>query len=107
MYYGPANEIMYGFLNQFQEISYLMIFMFFTVLTVKNNRQETEYLIGLILIGGIIFSALYEAKSRYVYPFAVVGTLYMVVGIVICYDQLKKYVDRMRTKGLERNAREK
>ena len=107
MYYGPANEIMYGFLNQFQALSYLMIFLFFTVLAVKNNRKETEYLIGLILIGGIIFSALYEAKSRYVYPFAVVGILYMVVGTVICYDQLKKFVDRMRNKGLEGNAREK
>lgn len=114
MYYGQTNEIMYGFLNQYQAISYFMTFLFFVVLLKKNNRKETEYLMGLIMIGGIIFSALYEAKSRYVYPFAVVGILYMAVGTTLCYDYLKefcygwlkKHMDKTAVKGLETNAEE-
>lgn len=81
MYYGRGNDIIYGGLDLFQSAVYLLVFVYFVSLL--SGRERTVcYLPGLFLIGGILFSAIWEAKSRYVYPYMVVALPCAAGGVV-------------------------
>lgn len=47
---------------------------------IKKKRLE-DYLIPVVLVGGFLFSLLWEAKPRYVYPYFVILLPYATVGI--------------------------
>lgn len=76
LYYRDSHEFVYGLLDCFQTFCYLMLAAWFWHLF-KAGRQGVDaacpqdYLIGLILIGEFFFSILWEAKSRYVFPYMV------------------------------------
>lgn len=58
-------------LNQYQSVTYLLLLTGFLFL--RDKQDAVHYLIGLILIGGLIFTIIWESKSRYVYPYAVLA----------------------------------
>lgn len=102
MYYGRGNEILYAFLNQYQALFYLAVLIYMVILFKGSN--ELNYLPGLVAIGGFLFSAIWEAKSRYVLPYMVILIPYFAGGISLFYDKLvglwKKYqpIKYIRTK---------
>lgn len=58
-------------LKQYQAISYLFLLGGFMVLT-KDKQDARRYLVGLIVIGGFLFSLIWEASNRYTYPYIVI-----------------------------------
>lgn len=71
LYYGKGNEKCLMFLNYYQAVVYLAVLSGFIRL-VFGKREPQEALIGLILIGEFLFSMIWEADSKYVYPYAVI-----------------------------------
>lgn len=103
MYYGRVNEMLYALLNQYQAVFYLAVFIYMVMLFRGSN--EIAYLPGLVAIGGFLFSAIWEAKSRYILPYIVILIPCFAGGMVIFYDKLaglwKKYqpLKYIKTKG--------
>jgi len=83
------------FTNRFQSICNLSLLGYFIHLLFRKE-DEKLYLPGLIFIGGFLFSILWEAGSRYVYP-------YVVLVLPCVAGSLVFYTDRLA--GLFRNCR--
>lgn len=86
MYYGKGNTILYHFLNQYQAVIYLLLFGYFLCLW-KRAKSPKDYLPGLIVIGGFLFSVIWEAKSRYVFPYVVIVIPCVAGSVVWYYDK--------------------
>ena len=59
-------------LKQYQAISYLFLLAGFIMLA-KGTQDPVQYLIELIIIGGFLFSLIWEASNQYIYPYAVIA----------------------------------
>lgn len=86
-YFGEWHDKLYQYMNCYQAAAYLAILGYFVFLL--SGKQKTVcYLPGLILIGGFLFSIMWEAKSRYIYPYVVMALPCIAGSIVIYYDRL-------------------
>lgn len=95
VYSGPTKNMLYAFLDRYQAAAYLAILVFFISLF-RGEQDGSCYLIGLILIGGFLFSAIWEAKSRYVYPYMVIALPYMAIGLTMCYSGLGALLRKLK-----------
>ena len=101
LYYGDTYEMLYNTLDCLQSTVYILVLIYFVYLLIgkvsKNEEGErtgvihpANYLPGLVIIGGILFSAIWEAKSRYVYPYMVIAMPYMAGVAALLADQIRK-----------------
>ena len=58
----------YAFLNLFQGLTYAMLLLFFFLL-LREKDHAFRFLPALLLLGEFCFSVIWEAKSRYIYPY--------------------------------------
>ena len=87
LYYGEGNDRCLLFLNVYQAVMYLAVLLGFVRL-IRRRREPREYLIGVILIGAFLFSMIWEAKSRYIYPYAVILIPFAVCSLAYCSGRL-------------------
>ena len=87
LYSGEGNDRCLQFLNEYQAVMYMAVLLGFARL-VFRKRNPQEYLIGVILIGEFLFSLIWEAKSRYVYPYAVMMIPFAAYSLVHCGDMI-------------------
>ena len=80
IYYGKWNERIRSFLNQYQVAIYFGVLGYYIRL-LQGKKEVEEYLLGLILIGGFLFSLIWETKSRYVFPYMFVAVWCATVGM--------------------------
>lgn len=94
LYYNDLHEFVYALLDCIQTFCYFSLATWFWHLFRAGRwGRETapqDYLIGLILIGEFFFSILWEAKSRYVFP-------YMVIIIPCAAGSFSCFCHRMTT----------
>lgn len=69
-YNGSGYERIRGFLNRYQAMIYLAVLGYFVIIFTGKLRG-VQILPGIILLGGFFFTMIWEAKSRYVYPYIV------------------------------------
>lgn len=93
MYYGKGNNLLYDFLDHYQAVMYLFLLGYFLLLR-KGKQPPALYLPGLILIGGFLFSVIWEAKSRYVFPFFVMAIPCAAGSIIWYYDSAAALLKR-------------
>ncbi len=93
---GRISELIWSFLNAYQALIYLGSFLYLAggllqviadlrdrsaaPLQVTKHLQVTKYLPAVTLLGGFLFSLLWEAKSRYVLPYFVCMILMAALG---------------------------
>lgn len=70
LYTGQANERALAFLNRFQGMVYLAVFGYYLRILL-GKLKGVQVLPGIIFLGGFFITILWEAKSRYVYPYIV------------------------------------
>lgn len=70
IYSGTIHWYIEEFLNQYQLIIYAG-FLLYIVFSYLKKAPFLNYLIPIYVIGGMLFSALWEASSRYVFPYFV------------------------------------
>lgn len=61
------DELLWG-ADRLQFVIYLGAFLYF-VLCVKKDSDPARHLLAVTVIGGFLFSVLWEAKTRYVFPY--------------------------------------
>ena len=94
-YDGEGNARLIAFLNRYQAVVYLAVLGYF-LLGCRGKLRETQNLPAIILLGGFFFSVLWEAKSRYVYPYLVM--------ILPCAAYSLEYYGMLLGKGLQAAA---
>ena len=70
LYTGQANERALAFLNRYQSVVYLAVFGYYLRILL-GKLKGVQILPGIIFLGGFFITILWEAKSRYVYPYIV------------------------------------
>ncbi len=63
---GPASDAFNAYCNQLMQFVYIaMTVAFFVFLRKKEERSEARMIIPTILVGAVLYHALFEAKSQY------------------------------------------
>lgn len=90
-YSDRGYQIFYEIMNQLQNVIYIGV-LFYYIYLAKHKRQEWEYFLGLVLIGEVLFSLLWEAKSRYVFPYIVIALPAAAMGYWYLCNCIGKYL---------------
>lgn len=90
-YSDRGYQIFYEIMNQLQNVIYIGV-LFYYIYLAKHKRQEWEYFLGLVLIGEVLFSLLWEAKSRYVFPYIVIVLPAAAMGYWYLCNCIGKYL---------------
>lgn len=80
IYYGSLGKEILRFLDRYLFLIYTMVFIQAAVAFFRKP-DILQCLMMIAVIGGVLFSILWEAKSRYVFPYIVMLIPYMVSGI--------------------------
>ena len=118
LYYGNLHEMVWKYANYYQSIVYLagafIVIASFGAWHQKKELPAALWLPFISVIGGFLFSILWEAKSRYVFPYCVFMILYAPeglyqTGLLLCkLPKLRKFKKSGHTqdKGEEAPLRE-
>lgn len=94
LYYGEFHDTVWKFANYYQSVVYIALFVFVLMSFYKFRTMNSVGWIPLIaVLGGFLFSIIWENKCRYVMPYYVYMIMYAPVGIVTlvdCITRLKK-----------------
>lgn len=78
------------YMNHFQIFIYVGVFLY-AVMAWKNKQTNIIENVGLLtILGGFLFSILWEAKVRYVFPYFIIMIPYAVVGWRLLMEQIKR-----------------
>lgn len=80
LYEGRANRWLTGYMNIYQLLVYGGV-LAFAVLALKRRGPLENELLLIAVFGGFLFSILWEAKTRYVYPYFILMIPYAAAGI--------------------------
>ena len=97
LYFGRAHDVIYSFLDRYQTIIYVSMLAYF-VSALLGKKGVLEHFIGLIVIGGFIYTLLWESKNRYVYPYIVIMMPCVAIGIVTMQKRAGDVLLRMWNK---------
>ena len=101
LYYGALGRIIWNLTNYYQSILYLTGLMALVMLGIlwwkKKDVPTSLWLPWIAVFGGFLFSIMWEAKSRYVFPYCVFMILYAPeglyqMGLLLCkLPKLRKF----------------
>lgn len=80
IYYGELKQILLMFLNEYQWLLYIGTCLFFWYCW-RMKKPFYMLLPEIILIGGVLFSLIWEAKTRYSFPYMVYMLPCAVIGL--------------------------
>lgn len=89
-----------GICDRMQFIIYLGMFIFY-LLAVKKNTNISEQLLAVTMIGGFLFSILWEAKARYILPYYIMMYPFAIKGYYLLISSAAELISRIRTAGTE------
>ena len=93
LYYGEIHDTVWMFANYYQSVVYISLFVF---VSMSFKKSKTVGIVGWIpliaVLGGFLFSIIWENKCRYVMPYYVYIILYAPVGIVFIADCMRKLI---------------
>lgn len=90
LYEGAGNQRLTDFMNIYQSLIYGGV-LAFTVLGLKKRFPLENYLLLVAVFGGFLFSVLWEAKARYVFPYFLLMIPYAAVGIGALTTGFRQY----------------
>ncbi len=91
VYYGDIQEFLLSFMERYIFVVYALaaiglLYWFF------RKKEIHTALAAVILVGGFLFSILWEAKGRYVLPYVVVLIPYAAVGMWVILQTVERVV---------------
>lgn len=86
-YAGEAGDKWCAFLNLYQGMVYAMLLIYFVILF-RGKENTFCFLPALLLIGGFCFSMVWEAKSRYIYPYIVMALPCAAWSLLYCAGKI-------------------
>lgn len=97
--YKISNDYFFNILS-YSDVLHLIVFvgtLFYFVLGINKENNILQYLFAVALIGGFLFSIMWEAKGRYMFPYyitmlplAVIGYTALIARIEIVCHRIDK-----------------
>ena len=103
LYKGERRIVTDKFINVYQSLIYLGVFLFLGS-GLFQKRRITQYTIFVVILGGFLFHILWEAKSRYILPYFIMMIPMAAVGLQSCYSGMEMKLHRRREKKDEQKA---
>lgn len=97
VYYGGLYDPIVRYMNGYQTVLYLFTLLY-CVWAMKNNRSIIKCLPMIFIVGGVLFSVLWEAKSRYVLPYLILMFPYMAKGMQVTVTGLEQKLTKGKRK---------
>lgn len=69
VYYGPGFHLLDVFMNYYQSFVFIGAFLFALMRLCRKQFDIRQDILLIVCIGGALFSLLWEARSRYVFPY--------------------------------------
>lgn len=97
IYYGKYHDRLFGFANGYQGIVYLSFFSYVLFLFKGIwHKKSSMLLVPLIaIVGGFLFSIIWEAQCRYVLPYYMFMLVYVPIGLCNVCDLIMGLVQRL------------
>lgn len=79
-----SGGVIGGFLNRFTKLHQMLVYggILFLLLRVRKRWDQIErYVLLIAVFGGFLFSLIWEAKTRYVFPYLLLALPYAALGI--------------------------
>lgn len=95
--YKISNDYYFGILqysNVIQMIIYFGVFLYF-VLAIDKENNVLQHLFAVALIGGFLFSIIWEAKARYMFPYYVMMLPMANIGYITLITKVEKIRSNM------------
>ena len=87
IYYGKTYDVLWKLSNYYQSVVYLGSLLFAVwggVMWWRNKEVPASLWLPMIaVVGGFLFSIIWEAQSRYVFPYMVFLTMYVPEGLYV------------------------
>lgn len=99
LYYGSWQQRYRDFMNRYVTILYLGVILY-CVIGLLRRADILQCLMLIGVIGGFLFSILWEAKSRYVLPYIILLIPYMALGFSYAQMCLERAAVRMKKAGM-------
>lgn len=93
LYEGAGNQRLTDFMNLYQSLIYGGV-LAFTVVALKKRFPLKYHVLLIAVFGGFLFSILWEAKARYVFPYFLLMIPYAAVGIGAMITGLQQYFSK-------------
>lgn len=103
LYYGASHDTVWRIANYYQSTVYLSLFVFvaFALLRKEKEQLDSVFWIPLIsVVGGFLFSMIWENQSRYVLPYFVFMLLYVPLGLEKAAFVLLNFFSRIHMSSL-------
>ena len=81
VYHGDLHDHITGFADRYQSIVYLGFVCFLPVLWKRRRENAAAWIPLIAIVGGFLFSIIWEAQCRYVLPYYMWMLLYVPEGI--------------------------
>lgn len=93
VYFGDARDLVLGYSNVYQLIIYLLVFVvcLFGGIERKEDYNISFYILLIAVFGGFLFSLMWEAKSRYIFPYFMFMIPYAAIGLDKVYGVIKRH----------------
>lgn len=90
LYTGTGSYFLIAYCNAYQNVLYLGVLLFLLINLHKKADIFPLYLGLLCVIGGFLFHTLWEANSRYIFPYSILLLPYTAQGISELFSHIAK-----------------
>lgn len=94
IYYDEYHDPLFRFANYYQSVVYLALLAFVFSLFVKKNNSMS-YVPLIAIVGGFLFSIIWEAQCRYVLPYYMFMMVYVPVGLCNICDGIGWFMHKL------------
>ena len=93
LYHGEMQSRILGFMDYYNSVIYIGVFLFVVHALLKKD-DILSLSLPVAIIGGFLFSILWEAKGRYVMPYVVFMLPFMAQGLYVPQVIVKKVLQK-------------
>ncbi len=90
IYFGEWHDPLMRFADRYQSIVYLGFLCFIPVFWAKRKENAAGYIPLIAIVGGFLFSIIWEAQCRYVLPYYIFMLLYVPDGICMITEFFRR-----------------
>jgi hypothetical protein len=94
LYFDEGKIFSENFMNLYQLITYVGV-CFYCMWSFKNKNKLEENLLLIAVFGGFLFTIIWEAKARYIFPYFMFLLPYAVIGLERMKYEKNRFLVRM------------
>lgn len=97
LYEGEYSVLFINYSNIYQNVLYLGAFLFCAFHLLRPRKQYLPEYLGMIgVTGGFLFHIIWEANSRYIFPYSLLLMPYCARGLSLLFERLNNKFHRSR-----------